>query len=1188
MPFTLEHVVVSQQLDVEQQNTAQGFFFTVAAHGSFLVVHPGRLQRDAKASVRHSMRIDTPDTQPPLPPGGIDDPTHGGLGGGLGGHGGGFHPDPITHPLHNGVQVTEEGITLDLRIVDPDGHLFTRDEVTLADLKMFRTVRGASRPWSFTLAGTSRTYQPTPALNETVTNPTGSLHIGLTETIASASAAPLVPRTKLDITPLRASFDLNRVGDFVANVVGANFLSLPWDGSMRLVDPDGAEFAHSTGRHLRCSIPLSVLGRSRDAGGRPRPWTLEITPVLTSFGAGEHFVTATVLAPGRINTGILQSRIQRIFGPDGTFLQFQGQNVDGFAQAVLTITDVASAETIDMHDLLDARLKAQGESTDVNANTAMVLGRVPADVIGYGTTVDVSGLRTTSINVTIGPAQHLDPVTPAIRLSVGVAGELSIHGLGQTLATASVAGGRFEMEIGLRIDPDGTPRIVTWVPEDPFEVDFEEAAIAEWVALTTATLAAGGSVFGPLGTAIGAGIGLIGGIVSVPAFEEAVESFANDKIVDGLAKLVEDPSLAPRILMTLLGAHMSYLPIRLDGEDVLFEHVAPLEPDPKPRKNYAGAIGRTLMEEAIGHTTFMPMSLGDTWAADNLKDKIDHIVVVMMENRSYDHVLGYRALAPTDARDQADGWTDDLVAAVAARAEGFRPPPPQPPAHPEDPPIHFDTDPPVQPMRKSAFAPNDLKLRTRLPKGVGHELADVAEQLAAQIDGPDGRRINDPGGFINNFREQKLRNNPYGEDLDDPPKGTNVVVPFDVLRYYEKDPAITDATSGHPVDDLPMYAFLAENYGYCDRYFCSHPGPTLPNRMYSLTGDVQYDRYGFPILDNNDGDNFLLSRAQTINDVLTRNGVTWRVYESTPSVTMLRMFARYAGDDVNIRPIDELEHDFVAGNVPSVVVVEPAMHHHPQDDDHPDADMYRGQKFIQRVYKALTANPAVWRKTMLIITYDEHGGFYDHVIPPIADVFEADRPLTVADPGRLVDAISDGGTSTPPAHPASHGGLGSVGGLAGSGAVAGHGPFHVSPEVLSVLLGEAADPVLTETTVKVQYGLRVPTFVVSPWVSPGKGPSVVLDHCSILKTILARFCGDTKPFLNDRVHISHSFETFLGEAQERHVGDPPQLGDLPITVRRMVPGASQIITEPLFRKQMREGQVDYHELSGRLARMLGR
>ena len=72
--------------------------------------------------------------------------------------------------------------------------------------------------------------------------------------------------------------------------------------------------------------------------------------------------------------------------------------------------------------------------------------------------------------------------------------------------------------------------------------------------------------------------------------------------------------------------------------------------------------------------------------------------------------------------------------------------------------------------------------------------------------------------------------------------------------------------------------------------------------MYSLAGDLQHDRFGFPILDNNNGDNFLLSRAPTIYDFMARKGLSFRVYESFPSVTMLRMFARYATDTTNIVP----------------------------------------------------------------------------------------------------------------------------------------------------------------------------------------------------------------------------------------------------------------------------------------------
>ena len=66
---------------------------------------------------------------------------------------------------------------------------------------------------------------------------------------------------------------------------------------------------------------------------------------------------------------------------------------------------------------------------------------------------------------------------------------------------------------------------------------------------------------------------------------------------------------------------------------------------------------------------------------------------------------------------------------------------------------------------------------------------------------------------------------------------------------------------------------------------------------------------------------------------------------------------------------------------------------------------------------------------------------------------------------------------------------------------------------------------------QIAYGVRVPTFVISPWTMRGKGPRLVLDHCSILKSVLARFWGGEKPFLSDRVNASHSFDAFLTEAK---------------------------------------------------------
>jgi hypothetical protein len=164
----------------------------------------------------------------------------------------------------------------------------------------------------------------------------------------------------------------------------------------------------------------------------------------------------------------------------------------------------------------------------------------------------------------------------------------------------------------------------------------------------------------------------------------------------------------------------------------------------------------------------------------------------------------------------------------------------------------------------------------------------------------------------------------------------------------------------------------------------------------------------------------------------------------------------------------------------------------------------------------------------------------------------------------------------------------------GGGTGGGGGTFGstINPNIVVVSDPNPDNPVspAPDPTVKIPYGVRVPTFVVSPWTKRGKGPSITLDHCSILKTVLACFAGDEKPFLSDRVRASHTFESFLTESEPRmDVEASPTLAKLPITaVPLVLPGASQIVTPPLMRKQMREGPVEFHDLTGRLARMLGR
>ncbi len=1104
MSFELPHTFVSKSFTPSRKTVGESQFFKVNEQGTFPVLFPGRLTRRAAATFNHRFKVDA------VGPESID----------------GEPPRPGTAPLHGGVVTTTKIIPLTLRIFTPDKREFAATEITRADLAKFRDLRGGpSGPWSFTLTGEGEHILIDQ--DSTIVNPKGSVGLSLVETVASESAPPLVSNQPILAVNQPFAFDLFRVGTFVAEIT----LLVPfasWTGTMRLVDPDGTAVASTSGKRLTFSVDLRTLSKSRDAQGRVRKWTLEVSPSGATVSVLPR-VTATVIGSGRITTATLKSRTNTLLGPRGAFIKVFGENKGGNALGRLIITDVVSAESIDMHGFLDSRLASVeqdggADPRDIQANTVYTIAR-KSESLRAGLKLDVSTLKVGTIDVDIGPGIRLGASVPAVKLKVAVSGSVKVKFGSATLAIASVRGGKFDMEIGIKLGLDGTPLVVTEVSDSPFDISISTA-------VKVALLAT-------LGIA-----GLIGGL----SITEYVEHEINEAISDGARKLFADPSTAPRILMTIFGAHLTYKPIRFEGTDIVFDHAAPLEPDPGPNPAYHGAIGRSFAQITTNQVTFQPLLLGDTWRRDNL-NKIDHVVVVMMGNRSYDHVLGYRARASIN--DGANGLTDELIGSIENSNGG-----------------PFD----VRNLRDAGFPKNAVGKMTRLPKSVGHEVADVAQQLSVRTTGPGGRPINSPQGFVENFKP-KLKNDAQG------------VIPDDVLGFYDDL-------------DLPFFGYLAENYAYSDEFYCSHPGPTLPNRMYSLTGDLQHDRYGFPIFDNNNGDNFLLSRAPTIYDLLARKGLGFRVYESNPSVTMLRMFARYATDDTQIVPLDRLAADVARGDLPVFTAIEPQMHAHPQDDDHPDADMHRGQIFLKRVYDTLRSNAALWQKTLLIITYDEHGGLYDHVVPPTADVLQLPAVL-VLDPG---SPKTGGGTnSNPTLNPfnpvigtvitptkvVTGGGLLSTGtGTPVAGPVTKTGPRKVG---VDIAIAELPELVQVNPLLAVPYGVRVPTFVVSPWTTRGKGPAVVLDHCSILKTVLARFWGGEKPFLSDRVHASHSFDAFLSETAPRmNVPPAPALEPLPVDVRRVVGGTSRIETRPLSRKEMREGGVDYHELTGRWARQLGR
>ena len=1044
MPFELKHTFVASRLAPKLRKTGGLAFYEVELRGEFAVLTPGRLVFDTYARFEHRRR----ETPPP------SEETEG----------------EGTTPLQGGFEETVIEIPLTVKLFTPDGREFAANGITLADLRRFRDARGApTGRWSFLLTGRSEAIEVS---NDSVLKePSGWMSIALIETIASESAPPLINNVSLTPTRRTFEFDLYRVGNFAAKISLSPLLG-QWHGTMRLLDPDGAERVKSTTTGLTFDVGLPELGQSRDAAGKVRNWKLEVTPLTTVF-SGPVRLHATVIAPGRITVAALQSRIDTLLGKRGEFLRIFGEDKNGLAMARLQITNTVTAETLDMHELLEG-FAPEASTDEAITNVIYTLGSTPEDR-KFGTKLRVGGMKATAIDLKIGPGIKLGSSVPTLHIGVNVSGKALVKFEGLTVAEVEVPGNQIAIEIGMKLSADGTPEFVTSVPDTLIDGDIKAEAAA--VLAITAAL-----------TATPAAIAAAGGLVLWinHEVESIVKNDFNDPAVKSIRDAFSKPTLAPSILMKIFGAHLTYQPFRFEGEDICFDHIAPIEPEPKPRERYLGAIGRQFTQ-GLDAVRFIPPLMPDTWKADNLA-KIDHVVVVMMENRSHDHVLGYRGTG-----DGSDGLTPQIIAAIEAR--GFK----------------------VRNLRDAQFLANKLGFKTRLPAGVGHGFDDVQQQLSGRMTASDGRPLLDPKGFVDNFVTK----------LAMPPQDN--VDPQDVLGFYDGE-------------QLPFLKFLADNYAYCDRYYCSHPGPTLPNRMYSLTGDLQYDRYGFPIIENNNDDNFLLSRATTIYDLLERKRKKFRVYESAPSVTMLRMFARYATDTKHIVPLGEdlarLRADAAAGDLPEFTVIEPAMHHHPQNDDHPPADMYRGQVFLQKVYDALSAGPR-WQKTLLIITYDEHGGFYDHVTPPVAELLPTVDGMAI-NPG--------GGTSSPT-------------------------PGATAP---------------SQGLLPVHYGLRVPTFVVSPWTMVGKGPNLTLDHCSILKTVLARFLGADKPFLSDRVNASHTFNAFLTASAPRAVTPMPKLLDLPVEERIGTGSSSNIVTPALSRRRMRAGPVDFHDITGRWARQLGR
>lgn len=205
---------------------------------------------------------------------------------------------------------------------------------------------------------------------------------------------------------------------------------------------------------------------------------------------------------------------------------------------------------------------------------------------------------------------------------------------------------------------------------------------------------------------------------------------------------------------------------------------------------------------------------------------------------------------------------------------------------------------------------------------------------------------------------------------------------------------------GHYIEaDLPFMYWAAKNFAVGDRYHASVPGPTWPNRMYL------YAASSFGRTSNLFPENV----AATLFDNLDIRGVPWRIYRSnTPCYAIFADRIIPLLGTEKIADLDQFYTDAAAGKLPKVVFVDAGFTLTSDDsymrkDEHPPGIMEYGQGAVASIVDALTKSPQ-WGKSAMFVTYDEHGGLFDHVPPPKACVPD-DRPPENVQPGETFDML---------------------------------------------------------------------------------------------------------------------------------------------------------------------------------------
>jgi phospholipase C len=337
---------------------------------------------------------------------------------------------------------------------------------------------------------------------------------------------------------------------------------------------------------------------------------------------------------------------------------------------------------------------------------------------------------------------------------------------------------------------------------------------------------------------------------------------------------------------------------------------------------------------------------------------IDHIFVLMLENRSFDHMLGFSGITGRDAVTGAQTSARDLTSGT------FSNPDPNDPMNPAEARI------------PAAFA------ISAAVKDPGHEFDNILTQLA----GPDAE-LGESGSYPTN-----LTNSGF------------------VIDYTERaSSASRSIMNCYAPRQLPVLNTLAREFSLCDAWHASLPGPTFPNRFFAhaaSSGGLDDSPSGLEIGWNTVFDGFRFNNG-TVFELLDEACIDWEVVEGDETPATFALAGMSFNAVVRNRFTDF--PDFIArlaegGTAPPYVFIEPhygnilpgtSEDYTCGTSQHPLDDVTRGEQLIKETYEAIR-NSKLWESSVLIVTWDEHGGFYDHVppgpaIPPGDGVSEAEN-----------------------------------------------------------------------------------------------------------------------------------------------------------------------------------------------------